>query len=83
MPYGDCSESELRSAGYQANFSTKTSEADEKEARADEMEAQRGARPNPKPQAFYRRPEDRKRETGSATGSRRNTQRATAKPNAA
>jgi hypothetical protein len=32
---------------------------------------------------IYRRPEDRNRETGSATGCRRNTQRATANPSAA
>jgi len=52
-----------------------------KRARADEMEAQRGARPTcPK---LYRRPEARNRETGSATGCRLNTQRATAKPRAA
>ena len=53
------------------------------QARADEMEAQRGARAQTLAPTFYRRPEDRKRETGSATACRRNTQRATAKPRAA
>ena len=52
-------------------------------ARADEMEAQRGARPSPvKP--FYRRPCDRNRVTGSITAAcRLKNQRATAKPIAA
>jgi hypothetical protein len=71
-----------------ANFSAGTSAwrakwSGKNRARADEMEAQRGARPTLAPKTFYRRPEERKRETGSATGCRRNTQRATAKPNAA
>jgi len=46
------------------------------------MEAQRGARPGPE-KPFYRRPWDRNRVTGSATGCRLNIQRATAKPIAA
>jgi hypothetical protein len=53
-------------------------------ARADEMEAQRGARPSPK-KPFYRRPCDRNRVTGSTTDDacRLKIQRATAKPIAA
>jgi len=67
-----------------ANRRTSTSARREKKwACADEMEAQRDARPRPWPETFYKRPEDRKRETGSATGCRLNTQRATAKPRAA
>lgn len=66
-----------------ANLRTRTFGAKGKTgARADEMEAKwkrNGARAPP----LYRRPDDRNRETGSATGCLRNTQRATAKPKAA
>jgi hypothetical protein len=67
-----------------ANFSTRTSERKGKSrARADEMEGATGARAQTLAPNFYSRPEERSRETGSATGCRRNTQRATAKPRAA
>jgi hypothetical protein len=52
-------------------------------ARADEMEAQRVRAPKPTKTPSYRRPCDRNRVTGSATGVRRKIQRATAKPMAA
>jgi hypothetical protein len=57
----------------------------EQRARADEMEAQRGARPSLMNGQIYKRPFARNRVTGSATGtaSRLKIQRATAKPIAA
>jgi hypothetical protein len=51
-------------------------------ARADEMEAQRGARPSPE-KPSYSSPCDRNRVTGSTTACRLKIQRATAKPIAA
>jgi len=50
-------------------------------ARADEVKAQRDARPVHS--EGYNRPEDRKRATGSTTVCLRKTQRATANPTAA
>jgi len=65
-----------------ANVGNGTSGLSKPWARADEMEAQRDARPSSK---LYRRPCDRNRFTGSATANacRLKIQRATAKPIAA